>query len=583
MKSFFKIFFASLLAFSLFFLGLFFLFVGIAASGDEAEVSDNSILKLDLNRPIVEMASEDPFAELGAALGNGPTPISLKTTLEAINHAATDEKIKGIFLDAGMPSAGLAQLEEIRNALIKFKESGKPILAYNEMFSEAGYYVASVANDLMLNPAGMLELNGLASEVTFFKGTFEKLGIEPQIFRVGNFKSAVEPFIRKDMSEANKEQISSLLNTVYGHYLKQVALSRKIELTKLTEVSSQMLVRTPQDAVTYNLVDQLAYFDEVLVKLREVAGLDEGKDIPMVSISTYKKTFVADKYKANRIAVIVAEGNIVSGSGAAGSIGSDKFAREIRKARLDDKVKAIVLRINSPGGSALASDVMWREVQLAKEVKPVIASMSSVAASGGYYMAMGCDTIVAQPNTITGSIGVFSIIPDLSKFMNTKMGITFDGVQTGEFSNLYTVTRTLNEGEQKIIQSSVNQIYEDFTSKAAQGRNMSVEDLLEVASGRVWSGIEAKEKGLVDVLGNFDTAVELAANAAGLEDGDYMKVYYPEQLPFIQQLMKELEGTVKLFFSANAFGEVTPYVKELKYVMENKGIQTRMPFDLEIK
>jgi protease-4 len=226
---------------------------------------------------------------------------------------------------------------------------------------------------------------------------------------------------------------------------------------------------------------------------------------------------------------------------------------------------------------------MWREVLLAKKVKPVIASMSSVAASGGYYMAMGCDTIVAQPNTITGSIGVFSIIPDLSKFMNDKMGITFDGVQTGEFSNLYTVTRTLNEGEQKIIQNSVNQIYEDFTSKAAQGRNMSVEDLLEVASGRVWSGIEAKEKGLVDVLGNFDTAVELAANAAGIEAGDYMKVYYPEQLPFIQQLVKQLEGNVKLFFNANALGEVAPYVKELKYVMENKGIQTRMPFDLEIK
>lgn len=584
MKSFFKIFFASLLAFMVFCFGLFFLIVGIAASSsDTTEVANNSFLKINLNRPIVEMATEDPFAELGAALGNEAAPLSLRATLDAINHAATDSKISGIYLDASMPLGGFAQLEEIRNALIAFKSSGKPIVAYNEMYTEAGYYVASVANELMLNPAGMIEFNGLASEITFFKGTFEKLNVEPQIFRVGNFKSAVEPFMRKDMSEANKEQISALLNTIYGHYLKQVAVARNVSEQELAEISGQMLVRTPEDAVKYKLVDELAYFDQVLSKLRSIAGLSEDSDISMVSVAGYNKSFVAEKYKSNRIAVIVAEGNIVSGEGAVNSIGSDKFAKEIRKARLDDKVKAIVLRINSPGGSALASDVMWREVQLAKQVKPVIASMSSVAASGGYYMAMGCDTIVAQPNTITGSIGVFSIIPDLSKFMDTKLGITFDGVQTGEYANLYTVTRSLNEAEQQIIQNSVNHIYKDFTTKAAQGRNMPVEELLEVASGRVWSGIEAKERGLVDVLGSFDTAVEIAANAAGLDSANYMKVYFPEQLPFFQQLMKDLEGNVQMIFKNATFGEVSPYVEDLKYVMENKGMQTRMPFDLEIK
>ncbi len=583
MKSFFKIFFAALLAAVVFSFGIFFILVGIAASGDDTSIPSNAYLKVDLNRPILEMTADDPFASLSQAFGDGPAPVSLKAILESIEQAATDDNIKGIYLESSMPLAGYAQLEEIRTALINFKVSGKPIISYSEMFTEGGYYVASVADHLMLNPVGMLEFNGLASEISFFKGTFEKLNVNPQIFRVGNFKSAVEPFIRKDMSEANKQQINALLSNVYGHFLSEVAVTRGIDRAELSNISAQMLVREPKDAVSYGLVDKLAYFDEVLALLREKADLDEKADIPMVGISKYEKSFVAEKYKSNRIAVIVAEGTIVSGKGDANSIGSEKFAREIRKARLDDKVKAIVLRINSPGGSALASDVMWREVQLAKQVKPIIASMSSVAASGGYYMAMGCDTIVAQPNTITGSIGVFSIIPDLSGFMDTKLGITFDGVQTGEYSNLFTVTRSLNEAEGQIIQNSVDQIYEDFTTKAAQGRNMSHEALLNVASGRVWSGIEAKDNGLVDVLGNLTTAVEIAANAAGLEADDYMRMYYPEKLPFIQQLAKSLEGNAKILIDRYSMGEMAPYMNDFKYVMENKGMQTRMPFDLDIK
>jgi len=583
MKSFFKIFFAALLASIVFVFGIFFLFVGIAASGDDTSIPENAYLKLDLNGPILEMTADDPFAELSQALGDGPAPVSLKSILESLEQAAGDDNIKGVYLKASMPLAGYAQLEEIRDALIAFKTSGKPVISYSEIFTEGGYYVASVADHLMVNPIGMLEFNGLASEVTFFKGTFEKLNVNPQIFRVGNFKSAVEPFIRKDMSEPNKEQISVLLNNVYGHFLDQVAQARGIDRDELQNISEKMLIRETKDAETYGLVDRVAYFDEVLDLLRENAGLEGDAKIPMVGINKYTKSFTAEKYKSNRIAVIVAEGTIVSGEGDAGSIGSDKFAREIRKARLDDKVKAIVLRINSPGGSALASDVMWREVQLAKQVKPVIASMSSVAASGGYYMAMGCDTIVAQPNTITGSIGVFSIIPDLSDFMDTKLGITFDGVQTGEYADLYTVTRALNEAEQQIIQNGVNQIYEDFTTKAADGRNMSHEALLEVASGRVWSGIEAKEIGLVDVLGSLEDAVKIAANAAQLAEDDYMRMYYPEKLPFIQQLTKSLEGNARLLIDQYTMGELAPYLEDVKYVMEHKGTQARMPFDLEIK
>jgi len=583
MKSFFKIFFASLLALILFFVGFFFIFAGIAFQDSEVKISDNSFLEIKLNRPIAEMTSDDPFADLSQALTNEPSPISLKDILESIEHAKTDEKIKGIYLDAPFVMAGFAQIEEIRNALIDFKESDKPILAYGETFTETGYYLASVADDIVLNPAGMLDMSGLTSEVSFFQGTLEKLNVEPQIFRVGTFKSAVEPFIRKDMSEASKEQISVLLNSVYGVFIQNISSSRGIEAKELREISDQLKVRTTEDALNYKLVTQLGYYDEILTKMREIAGLEEGAKIPVVSVKKYSQSFVADKYNTNRIAVIVAEGNIVSGKGGDGSIGSDVIAKEIRKARLDDKIKAIVLRINSPGGSALASDVMWREVKLAKEVKPIIASMSSVAASGGYYMAMACDTIVAQPNTITGSIGIFAIIPDLSKFMDSKLGITFDRVSTGEFSDLYTVTRTLNDAEKQIIQTSVERGYEEFTSKAAEGRNMSIDDLLNVASGRVWSGIEAKENGLVDVLGGFDDAVTIAANSAGLEEGDYMKVYYPEKKPFFTQLLEGMGSSAKVLHKKYTYGEMANYVDELEYMMENKGLQTRMPFDLEIK
>jgi len=583
MKSFFKIFFASLLALAVFFFGFFFLFAGIASQDNEIKVSENSFLELNLNRPIVEMTSDDPFAELSQTLANEPSPISLQDILESIEHAKTDDKIKGIYLDAPSVMAGFAQVEEIRNALIDFKESGKPILAYSEVFSETGYYMASVADDIILNPAGMLEMNGLVSEITFFKGTFEKLNIEPQIFRVGTFKSAVEPFIRKDMSEASKKQISELLNSVYGVFIKNIAEARGIDATELRAISDEYKVRTTEDALNYKLVTKLGYYDEVLDRMREIAGLEENASIPVISAKKYSKSFVADKYNSNRIAVIVAEGNIVSGKGGEGSIGSDVIAKEIRKARLDDKIKAIVLRINSPGGSALASDVMWREVKMAKKVKPIIASMSSVAASGGYYMAMACDTIVAQPNTITGSIGIFSIIPDLSKFMDTKLGITFDRVSTGQYSDLYTISRSLNDAEKQIIQNMVERGYEDFTSKAAEGRNMEIDDLLAVASGRVWSGIEAKDNGLVDVLGGFDEAVNIAAQSAGLEEGNYMKVYYPEKKPFFQQLLEEMGTSAKLLHKKYTYGEMAQYIDELEYVMENKGLQTRMPFDLEIK
>ena len=563
----------------------FLVFIGIvsvASSEKEVELSDASVLHLKLNRPIVERKTEDPFEALSEAFGDGQGAIGLKELKEAIYHAKEDDKIEGIFLEPQFLTSGFAKLEEIRTALKEFKTSGKFVIAYSEAYSEADYYLASVADEIYLNPVGMLEFNGLSSEIIFLKGTLDKLGIEPQVFKVGDFKSAVEPFVRTEMSEASRTQTEAFINNIYNHYLGNVAESRGVNVDQLKETSSSMLIRDAEDALEYNLVTQLGYKDEVEEDLRARLGIeDEEEAIDLVSHEHYLKTFNNVKVSDNRVAVIVANGNIVSGDGAENSIGSDQFAKEIKQARMDDKIKAIVLRINSPGGSALASDVIWREVVLAKQVKPVIASMSDVAASGGYYIAMACDTIVAHPTTITGSIGVFGMLPNAKAFLEDKLGITTDVVKTGKYSDILTVTRPLSEFERQIFQESVEDVYETFTIKAAEGRDMPVDQLRAVASGRVWSGIEAKERGLIDVFGGLEDAIAIAANSAEIGD-DYKINYYPKQKTMLEQLMNEFETEVKTAMLKREFGVLYPYVLQLKQIEEFSGIQTRMPFDLII-
>lgn len=584
MRSFFKIFFASLLAILVFTIVSFLIFIGIVSSStkEATKVEEPSVLTLDLSRPMVEMTQDDPLEQLAQSLRNQPTPIGLKKLLESIHHAENDPNIKGIFIKSGTTMAGFAQLDEVRTALKEFKSSGKFIVSYANMYSEGGYYIASVADDIMVQAQGDVELNGLSAQISFYKGLLDKLGVEVQVFRVGDFKSAVEPFIKTKMSPENRLQTKRLLGTVYDHYLKEVSESRNIPETRLRQISDSMLVRSADDAKTYGLVTQVGYYDQMLDLLREKMGLGEGEKIPGVSLGKYEKTFNAQAYNAKKIAVIVAEGDIVTGEGGTGSIGSKKFAKLIRKAREDDNVKAIVLRVNSPGGSALASDVMWREVKLASKKKPIIASMSSLAASGGYYISMACDTIVAEPTTITGSIGIFGLIPNIQKLMNNKLGITFDEVQTGQYSNMMTITRPLTDQEKRIIQRNINEGYKTFTTKAAEGRHMKREDLLKIASGRVWSGTDAKQNGLVDVLGNFQDAVNIAARKAGLKDGDYMLRYYPESKPFLQQLMENLDKKAAVWYGKMEYGDLYPYLKGLKEVEKVRGIQARMPYDLEI-
>lgn len=556
--------------------------IGIASSQEEVVLSDASILHLKIDRPIVERKSEDPFEALSEALGDGQGSIGLKELKEAIYAAKTDEKIEGVFMEPQFVTSGYAKLEEIRDALLDFKSSGKFIVAYSEAYSEADYFLASVADEIYLHPMGQIEFNGLSTEVVFLKGTLDKLGIEPQIFKVGDFKSAVEPFSRKDMSEPSRTQTTAFLNAIYDHYLEEVSASRGLEFQHLKEASDELLVRKPEDALQYKLVTALGYKDEVEEDLRERLGIEENKKIDFVSHSKYLKTVASTKSSSNRIAVIFANGNIVSGEGAETSIGSDKFAREIKKARLDNKVKAIVLRVNSPGGSALASDVIWREVKLAQREKPVIASMSDVAASGGYYIAMACDTIVALPTTITGSIGVFGLLPNLGPFLEDKLGVTTEAVNTGKYSDMFTVTRALSAFEKQVIQESVEDTYETFTKKAAEGRGMKLENLKAVASGRVWSGIEAKEHGLVDVFGGLEKAVDIAVQAAGVGE-DYKVNYYPKQKNMLEQLFSGFENKAKSVLLKQELGPLYPYAQKLKEIEAMSGIQARMPFDFVIE
>ncbi|VXD10687.1 signal peptide peptidase SppA [Marinoscillum sp. 108] len=557
---------------------LIFLLGSIAASSESIpHVEDNSVLHLNLSGVVVEKAVDDPLQEL---LGGGPAPISLLDLLAAIDAAAYDDRIRGIYIEPQFLSAGYSSLQEIRDAIIDFKSSGKFVHAYGEYISEGDYYLVSVADSIYLNPQGSLEFNGLTAGVTFFKGLFDKLEIEPEIFRVGEYKSFVEPFIRKSMSEENRRQLTELITSVHDTYLQNVSATRGISVDALKEISDQMKVRLPEDAARVGLVSKVAYEDEMVDLLKSEVGLGSGEDLTLITFDKYMKTTSASSLSSNKIAVIVANGDIVMGE-VDDAVGSDQFAKEIRKARESSSVKAIVLRVNSPGGSLTASDIIWREIMLTKGKKPIIASMSDVAASGGYFIAMPCDTIVAQPNTITGSIGIFGLLFNFGDFLENKLGITNESVSTGEFSDLMTVTRSLTEYERSIIQNQVEEGYRTFVTKAAQGRQMPVEELMKHAGGRVWSGTQAKERGLVDVLGSFDTAVKIAAEKAGIM-GDYRLSFYPRQKPLLEKMLTDLsEAEVKIF--AGQEKVFTPYLQQIESLQRMNGIQVRLPGNLEIK
>jgi protease-4 len=580
--SFFKSFFAALLALIVFTVIIFFLligWVGSLATKEQVTVKENSVLHLKLDAQINELQQENPLEGLPLPTGDAEQ-IGLLQLKQAIDHASKDSNIKGIYLEVSYPSTGFSTLEEIRKSLIDFRKSGKWVVAYNEVMSEGAYYLSTAADKIYLNPQGEIEFNGLSIEISFFKKLFDKLEIKPEIFRVGEFKSAVEPFILEKMSSENRLQLNELANGIYDHLLQDISEARKIPLDKLTEISDKMLIRNAKMAKEFGLVDELYYLDEFHDHIRERLNIGKEKKINFVKYSRYRKSYSAYQNSKNEIAVIVAEGNIVPGDGDQQTIGGNAYVEEITKAAKDDDIKAIVLRINSPGGEFRASDMIWRAVQEARKKKPVIASMSDYAASGGYYLAMGCDTIVAEPSTITGSIGIFGMMFDMSGFLGNKLGITFDEVKTGDFGEMYTVTRPLTEAEKNFWQKSLDEHYETFTGKAAEGRKVSIDDIKKVASGRVWTGAQATTHHLVDINGGFDDAVKIAAEKAGVKE-DYKLRFYPKQKSFLEQWMSESEEGAKTKALKSELGEYYIWYQQFQKIKTYQGAQARMPFELK--
>jgi len=593
MRQFFKFVLASMVGFIIsgaILLIIFILLVaGLVAAGSDktVEVEPNSILKIAFTRPIPERTPNNPLASLSFLGIDGDKTIGLNDILADIKKAKTDSNIKGIFLDESYMSAGEATTEEVRNALIDFKRSGKFLIAYSEVYTQGFYYLASVADKVYINPKGIFLFHGFSSEITFLKGALDKLGIEAQIIEVGTYKSAVEPFFLTKMSAANRLQVNSYLGSMYDHFLTGISQSRHISKDSLFIYANELKIRFPEDALKYKLVDGLKYKDEVLNELKDETGVGRKDNLKSVELAEYnnntpkKESDDKKKVPANSIAVVYASGDINGGDGDENSIGSEKISKALRQVRLDDKVKAVVLRVNSPGGSSLASDVIWREVMLTKKVKPIIVSMGDYAASGGYYISCAADSIFAQPNTITGSIGIFAILPNMQKFFNNKLGITFDGVKTGKYADLGDVTRPLTPEERAILQNEVNRGYDDFTKAVATGRHKTQAYINSIGQGRVWTGSQALKLGLVDRLGNIDDAVKSAAKKARIKN--YKLVTYPEQKSFLKNLGIGVNASVKDYFLKSELGDNFKYYQQLKGVTQMmRTPQARLPYSIAI-
>jgi len=588
MREFFKYLFASMLGFFLsiiiVFVICFIVVVGLVSSIDTDKtitVSNNSVLFLNLDQAITERTPKKTFGNLPIVGGDEKDAIGLNDFLKALQKAKTDDNIKCIYLNVSSPNAGFATLREVRNALIDFKKSHKKIIAYSEVYTQGAYYLASVADKVYLNPEGALEFKGFSSELTFFKGTLEKVGVEMQVIRVGNYKSAVEPFILDKMSDYNRKQVTAYVGGLYNTFLSDIAESRNIQKDSLYNIADNYKIRQPQDAVNFKMIDALKYKDQILEELKGLSGRTRGENIRSVSINDYAKNNSDTGEGKDKVAVIYANGEINGGEGSDNQIGSERISRAIRKARLDDDIKAVVLRINSPGGSALASDVIWREVVLTRKEKPVIASFGDVAASGGYYIGCAADSIFVQPNTITGSIGVFGIIPNFQNLMTNKLGITFDGVKTGKYADIMATNRPMTEGERFIIQNELNRVYSGFVSRVADGRKKSKAYIDSIGGGHVWIGTDAVQIGLADRIGGFKDAIKAAAKKAKLKN--YKVVEYPDVIDPWKSLLDEGTDKIKTYYTKQELGDNYLLYQQMKKVMASSGIQARMPFEAVIR
>lgn len=595
MKQFFKFTFASCLGMLIFTIltavigGV--IFSRMASNAQKAEkTKPNTVLKLSLADIIPEKTNN---AAINPYELNTDDVIGLQEIIGAIERAKTDDNIKGIYLELANPQLGFAGMSVLRRAIEDFQanDDEKFVIAYGDGYSQKSYYLASVADEIYMNPIGGIDFRGLSGTLMFFKDMLDRLGIEMQVFYVGDFKSATEPFRRTNMSEENRLQVREYMEGLYSILLEDISKSRNISVKDLRAIANEYQLREADDALRLKFVDKLLYKDEMIDLLKKKIGLDEDDDINAMSISGYNKANPKDKnLRAKRkVAVVYAEGSIVDGQGENGSIGGDKYAKIIRDIRKDKKVEAIVLRVNSGGGSGFASEKIWRELQLAREQGlPIIVSMGDVAASGGYYIAAPADKILVEKNTITGSIGVFGVIPSMADFLKNEIGITTDTVKTGKFSTGITPFYDVSDEEGKIIQESVEEFYDLFLRRVAEGRNMEKAAVHKVAQGRVWTGQKAIELGLADEIGDLSKAIELAAAEAGIEK--YRLVEYPAIKDPFQQIIDELTGQddKKVQQASRALieeelGELYPYYEKIKEIRQMKGIQARMPYMIDIQ
>lgn len=594
MREFFKFMFASMLGFLLTAFIIFLLFFIMFASlmtftkSEEVVIPENAILHVKLDMPILERDQKNPF-QVFSTPGN-MRPLGLNQIISSIGTAAEDEKVKAIYLDLGFVQAGMATVEEIRNALLDFRESGKPIIAYGDVVSQRSYYLATVADKIYVNPVSTIDFSGFSAQVAFFKGLSEKMKVEMEIIRPENnsFKSAVEPFYLDRMSEANREQTSRFLQSGWDHVLAGVESSRGLDNEHLNELADSLSAFRAEKALAGGLVDGMLFQDQLLDTLKSTLGLEADDDLNLITLGRYikydqkllaSKRGVVKSLKDDNIAVIYATGNIVMGEAEDMVISSKHISQTIRKAREDKKVKAIVLRVNSPGGDGLASEIIWREVALAAKEKPVIVSMGDLAASGGYYIACAATRIVAQPNTLTGSIGVFGVIPNLQGMFKEHLGITFDEVNTNANSSLGNVMRPLNPYELQLLKTYVNDFYTHFLERVAEGRGMEVAEVDSIGQGRIWSGVDALEIGLVDELGGLQDAIAIAASEAGIED--YRILEWPVQKDPFVKLFEQLSGDAQVKRAMKEqLGSNYAYFEMLNDLGSLNGIQARLPFTM---
>lgn len=561
------------------------IFFRVSASTSKPKpIEANSILWIKLDQAVPERTNN---LEMNPFDLKNQTVLGLHDMIKAIEAAAEDSKIKGIFLDLeNISLGGEASLTALHQALIGFKESGKFIYAYGNYFTQATYHLASTADQIYLNPLGMIDFRGFGAIIPFFKNMLDKIGVDMQVFYAGDFKSATEPYRLQKMSDNNRKQVREYVDSLYKHFIHDIALARNISEDSIRAYANDYRLRNPEQALLTKMIDHVGYRDEVLNAIRLAAGLEKDAAIRATTPTAYfEAANIGPDYTIrDKIAVVYAEGSIVMGQGDQGNIGDEKYTRMLRDIRKDDRVKALVVRINSPGGSALASENIWREMQLFKEAGiPVVTSMGDYAASGGYYMAVAGDRVLADPNTLTGSIGVFLMIPNAYKLLDDKLGISFDTINTGQYATSFNPYFPLEDQESRIMQQMTNEIYELFLKRVAEGRNMTRDQVHEVAQGRVWTGTKAVELGLVDTIGNLEDAIALAAELAGLEK--YRTTEYPRIKDPLTLFMEELMGMPEEIRSSAVkaeLGEYYEYYQHLKEIQEESGVQARLPFLLEL-